>query len=127
MRFAMTIVFVATLLAQPAFADGDAMAGKAVFGKCTACHSADQPKNRVGPYLTGVVGRHAAAVADYTKYSPAMKKAGAGGMVWDEKTLATYLASPKTVVPGTKMMFSGLKSEADIANVIAYLRTNPAP
>ncbi|KQS88033.1 MULTISPECIES: c-type cytochrome [unclassified Rhizobium] len=127
MRFAITFSAMTVLLASPALADGDAVAGKAVFGKCMACHTADQPKNRVGPTLMGVVGRPAAAVGDYTKYSPGMKKAGMDGMVWDEKTLAHYLATPKTAVPGTKMMFAGLKSETDIANVIAYLKAHPAP
>ncbi len=127
MRFAIMFFATTVLLASPALADGDAAAGKAVFGKCMACHTVDQPKNRVGPTLMGVVGRPAAAVGDYAKYSPAMKKAGTDGMVWDEKTLAHYLAAPKMAVPGTKMMFAGLKSEADIADVIAYLKAHPTP
>ncbi|MFB2552834.1 c-type cytochrome [Ensifer soli] len=112
--------------ALPARAAGDADRGKAVFAKCSACHSIDAPKNRVGPYLMGVVGRAAAQVADY-RYSKAMIAAGEGGLVWDEATLTDYLAGPKAKVPGTKMSFSGLKTPEDIADVIAYLKAHPAP
>lgn len=127
MRRAVLVLILSFAYAQVALAEGDIVAGKTVFAKCSACHSADQPKNRVGPTLMGVVGRHAAAVADYSKYSPAMKKAGSDGLVWNEKTLTLYLANPKGVVPGTKMIFSGLKSETDVSNVIAFLKSVAAP
>ncbi|OYR26017.1 cytochrome c2 [Brucella lupini] len=52
-----------------------------------------------------------------------MKEAGAGGLVWNDDTLSKYLRKPKDVVPKTKMAFAGLKSDDDIANVIAYLKT----
>ena len=51
-------------LAAPALADGDAVAGKAVFKKCAPCHSVE-PVNRVGPTLAGIVGRPVASVSDY--------------------------------------------------------------
>ncbi|MDO9418204.1 c-type cytochrome [Pararhizobium sp.] len=113
-------------LASPALADGDAAAGKVLFAKCTACHSLDTPVNKIGPHLTGIVGRKGASVADYTKYSEAMKKAASGGLVWDEATLTTYLAAPKKIIPGTRMIFTGFKKPDDIANLIAYLKTAPA-
>jgi cytochrome c len=79
-------------------------------------------KDKVGPSLHGVVGRKAGSLASYAgKYSSAMKKAGEAGLVWDEANLAVYLKSPKDKVPGNKMGFPGLKDDADIANVIAYL------
>lgn len=105
-----------------AAADGSAEAGAAVFRKCTACHNAEEPVNKVGPHLVGIVGRPAASLADYATYSEAMKAAAAGGLVWDEATLAAYLAGPKKMIPKTRMAFSGLKSEADIAAIIAYLK-----
>jgi cytochrome c len=45
------------------------------------------------------------------------------GLVWDEATLAGFLAKPKKYLKGTKMSFAGLKKESDIANVIAYLKS----
>ena len=102
---------------------GDPAAGKKVFNKCKACHFVDKEKNKVGPYLKGVVGRKAAAVEGF-KYSEAMKAKAAEGLVWTEENLKAYLAAPKKFVPGNKMAFAGLKKEKDIADVIAYLKSN---
>jgi cytochrome c len=98
----------------------DAAAGEKVFlAKCKICHmSPENAKNLVGPSLAGVVGRKAGTVPDY-HYSDANKNSG---ITWDEATLKVYLADPKAKVPGTKMVFPGLKSDDDIANVIAYLK-----
>ncbi len=108
--------------AAAAPAAGDPKAGKKVFNKCKACHFADREKNKVGPYLKGVVGRPAAAVEGF-KYSEAMKAKGAEGLVWTEENLAQYLKAPKKFVPGNKMAFAGLKKDKDIADVIAYLKS----
>jgi cytochrome c len=119
------LFFVLPLLGMAgtgAMADGDAVKGEKVFMKCKACHTAEQPTNRVGPTLKGVVGRKVAAVESYN-YSNAMKKKGEEGVTWDEGNLAIYLADPKTFVPGTKMAFAGLKKPTEVADLIAYLKT----
>jgi cytochrome c len=122
MRF--TAVFVALtvvpLVAGQAAAQ-DAAAGEKVFAKCKACHVADEDKNKIGPSLMGVIGRTAGTYAGF-KYSKAMVDAGAGGLVWDDANLTTYLHDPKGMVKGTKMAFPGLKKDDEIANVIAYLK-----
>jgi cytochrome c len=99
----------------------DAAAGELVFAKCKACHIASEDKNKVGPSLSGVLGRTAGTHEGF-KYSTAMVDAGKGGLVWDEAKLTEYLHAPKEVVKGTKMAFAGLKDDADIANLIAYLK-----
>ena len=131
---AFTAKFVSALLAAgvagilPAKAEGDAAAGKKVFNKCMACHDAKTDKNKVGPSLMTVVGRTAGSLESFQdKYSDAMKAAGAGGLVWDDANIAAYLKDPKAKVPGNKMAFPGLKDDADIANVIAYLKADPKP
>jgi cytochrome c len=97
----------------------DAAAGEKVFAKCKLCHQiGETAKNFVGPVLNGVVGRKAGTYPDY-HYSDANKNSG---LTWDEATLKEYLKDPKAKVPGTKMVFPGLSSEEDIANVIAYLK-----
>jgi cytochrome c len=106
----MTAVPVAAVAA-------DADAGKAVFNKCKACHQVD--KNAVGPHLGGVVGRKAASVEGYN-YSDALKKSG---ITWDEAALDKWLQGPSKDVPGTKMIFAGIKDEGDRANLIEYLKT----
>jgi cytochrome c len=107
------------LASSPAFAqEGDPAAGEKVFNKCRACHVLDEDRNRVGPYLHGVMGR-TAGTAEGFNYSPAMKESG---IVWDEETIAEYVADPRGYVPGNRMAFPGLKSEDDIKNLIAYLK-----
>jgi len=102
---------------------GDAAAGEAVFKKCVACHAVgENARNRVGPQLNGVVGRQAGTVEGF-RYSPAMVKAGEEGLIWTPESLAGYLHAPKEFVPGNKMAFVGLKEQADLDNVIAYLIT----
>ena len=96
----------------------DIKAGQKVFKKCKACHYADREKHKTGPHLVNLIGRTAGSREDYKKYSKAMK---ASGIVWDEDTLTEYLRAPKKYIKGTKMAFVGLKKDADIENVIAYL------
>ena len=111
------------LVLTTAAAASDPEAGAAVFRKCQACHAVGEgAQNRVGPQLNDLFGRTAGGLEDY-RYSPAMVKAGEDGLVWNEESLAAYLASPRGVVKGTKMAFAGLKAEADRDNVLAYLAT----
>ncbi|WP_225772931.1 cytochrome c family protein [Inquilinus sp. Marseille-Q2685] len=106
------------IAAQAQDAAGDAAKGKQVFAKCQACHSMDAGTNKLGPSLHGVVGRTSGTLEGF-KYSDAMKNAH---LTWDDATLDKYLANPKTLVPGTKMVFPGLPKEEDRLAVIAYLK-----
>ena len=109
---------VALVSAGPVLA-ADIKAGEKVFKKkCKACHYADREKHKTGPHLVNLIGRTAGSLEDYKKYSKAMK---ASGIVWDKETLTEYLRAPKKYIKGTKMAFVGLKKDADIENVIAYL------
>jgi cytochrome c len=114
-----SVAGAALLASVGAAAAQDAAAGEKVFSKCKICHQIGEgAKNMVGPVLNGVVGRPAGAYAGY-HYSDANKSSG---ITWDEATLKEYLKDPKAKVPGTKMVFPGLKSDDDITNVIAYLK-----
>ncbi|RUV67002.1 cytochrome c family protein [Mesorhizobium sp. M5C.F.Ca.IN.020.14.1.1] len=99
----------------------DAAAGEKVFAKCKACHVVDEDKNKIGPSLSGVIGRTAGTHPGF-KYSKPMTEAGKSGVKWDEATLTAYLRDPKAMIKGTKMAFAGLKKDEDLANVIAYLK-----
>jgi cytochrome c2 len=114
-----TLLFVFGSLASHTAMAGDVAKGQKVFKKCKACHYVDQEKNKTGPHLVGLFGRTAGSVEGY-KYSAAMKESG---IVWDENTLAEYLKAPKKYVKGTKMAFAGLKKDADVDNIIAYLKS----
>ena len=109
-----------------AYAEGDAAHGEQVFKQCKVCHSIGaNAKSGVGPEQNGVYGAKAGSRAGYS-YSPAMKEAGEKGLVWNDANLDKYLENPKALVPGTKMVFPGLKNEKDRQDVIAYLKANPA-
>lgn len=111
-------------LAGTAQAGGDAAAGKAKFQQCAGCHRIGEgAKNALGPALNDLIGRAVGSVEGF-KYSPAMKKKGEEGLVWDEKTLDEFLAGPMKYVKGTRMAFPGLKAQTDRQNVIEYLKTN---
>jgi cytochrome c len=122
MRFVASFLTLALLLQFAGSGSGraaDVDAGKADFKKCALCHTTEAGKNKVGPSLFGVVGRKAASLEGYN-YSEAMKKYDHD---WDPKTLDTYLADPRAAVPGTKMIFPGIKDEKERQDVIGYLET----
>jgi cytochrome c len=121
MSFAVGGVVLA-VLSGSAFAAGDAEKGKQVFKKCGMCHQiGPDAKSLVGPPLTGVVGRKAASVPDFT-YSPGLKKLADSGLTWTDANLDKYLTDPKAMVPGSPMALA-LPDAADRADVIAYLKT----
>ena len=97
----------------------DAAAGEKVFGVCKACHQiGETAKNSVGPVLNGLIGRKAGSVPGYS-YSSANRESG---ITWDEATFREYIKDPKAKVPGTKMIYAGLKDEQKTGDLIAFLR-----
>lgn len=107
------------LLLLPFIAHADP-SGEAVFKRnCAICHSTEPDHNRVGPSLAGVVGRHSGSVPNFN-YSSANKNSG---IVWTKDKLDAYLANPQGVVPGTTMLFPGVKNDADRHALIDFLAT----
>src|SRR4051812_25949 len=97
----------------------DVAAGEKLFLQCRACHQVgDTAKNAVGPVLNGLFGRKAGTVEGYS-YSPANKNSG---ITWDEATFREYIKDPKAKIPGTKMIFPGLKDEKRIDDLVAFLK-----
>jgi cytochrome c len=107
------------LVAAGSAAAADVEAGKTTFKKCALCHTDEPGKNKVGPSLFGIVGRKSASLTNYN-YSDAMKNFK---HTWNPQTLDTYLTDPRAMVPGTKMIFPGIKDKTERANLIAYLET----
>ena len=112
---AAAAIVLAAAAATPALA-ADAAHGKVVFQTCAACHS-DKP-DAIGPSLRGVYGRKSAALPDF-RYSNAMMRAG---LTWDDANLKAYIKDPQAKVKGNRMPFGGLSSDADIDDVIAFLK-----
>lgn len=97
-------------------------AGEKVFRKCKACHQVGEgAENRTGPVLTGIVGSMAGQAEGF-KYSKPMQDSAGFGLIWNATELTAFLTKPRAYMKGTRMAFSGLRKERDIAAVIAYLR-----
>lgn len=93
--------------------------GAALFKQCMVCHKiGPDAKNAVGPELNGLDGRHSGSVPNYS-YSDANKNSG---IVWNEGTFEEYIKDPRAKVPGTKMIFAGIKDEQVAKDLWAYLK-----
>ena len=118
--FAATLWVAAAMIAAPAWAEGNEARGERLFNQqCKACHTVEKGgASTVGPNLNGLFGRKAGSEGGFQS-SDAMKNSG---IVWDDKTLADYLKDPKAKVPGTKMVYIGLKQDAQQQDMIAFLK-----
>ena len=97
----------------------DAASGEKIFVQCKACHQiGENAKNAVGPVLNGLFGRKAGTIEGFS-YSSANKNSG---ITWDEATFREYIKDPKAKIPGTKMIFPGLKDPKQIDDVVAFLK-----
>ena len=97
----------------------DVAAGEASFKKCLACHSIGEgAKNKVGPVLNGLDGRHSGSAEGYS-YSDANKNSG---ITWSKDQFLEYIKDPKAKIPGTKMAFAGIKNEQEIKDLTAFLQ-----
>jgi cytochrome c len=101
--------------AAPVRADEE---GEKAFKKnCSACHTVEASKNKIGPSLAGIIGRKAGTVPGFA-YSEANKNSG---VEWDAAKLDEYLTDPKKFMPGNKMVFAGVKKAEERKAIIAYL------
>ena len=97
----------------------DVTAGATAFKKCVSCHDVGPTaKNKVGPVLNGIDARKSGTVAGYN-YSDANK---GSGITWNEEIFLDYIKDPKAKIPNTKMVFAGIKNEAEAKNLWAYLK-----
>lgn len=100
----------------------DVAAGQRVFNQCRACHTINEGgRNGVGPNLHGVWDRAAAAVQGF-RFSAPMQQAAAGGLVWTEENLRRYMANPREFMPGTSMVFAGIRNEQQMNDLMAFLQ-----
>jgi len=100
--------------------EGDVKKGAKLFkAKCAQCHTCEKGGNvKQGPPLFGIFGRTSGQADGFT-YSEANKDSG---IVWSDKHMFEYLVNPKKYMPGTKMVFAGVKKEKERADLCEYLR-----
>lgn len=89
--------------------------GELVYSQCQGCHSLDW--DRSGPRHCYLFGRRIGSISGFP-YSKAMLESD---IVWDEFTLDAFLKNPAALVPENNMPYSGLSSEQERTDLIAYL------
>jgi cytochrome c len=95
--------------------------GAAGAKQCAACHDFTKGgPNKVGPNLWDIVERPHGSHEGFA-YSDAMK--AKSGEPWSYEALDQFLANPKAAIPGTKMVFAGIKGAEKRADILAYLAT----
>jgi cytochrome c len=76
-----------------------------IFEPCAHCHQIGVGAlMTTGPSLQGLIGRRAGQLAGYP-FSDAMRDSS---IVWDPATLDRFIASPQSIVPGTRMIYAGM-------------------
>ena len=117
------LVVLASIAAASGAWAQDADAGKASFNKCLACHAVGEgAKNKVGPLLNGLDGRKSGTVEGYS-YSEANKNSG---ITWNKEVFLEYIKDPRAKIPGTKMIFPGIKNEKEAGDLWTYLASYDA-
>ena len=97
----------------------DVEKGATLFKQCAVCHKIGPgATNSIGPELNGLDGRHSGSVPNYA-YSDANKNSG---IVWNEQTFEDYIKDPRAKIPGTKMIFAGIKNEQQAKDLWAHLK-----
>src|ERR1700712_2627041 len=113
-----TLIVIASAAAGSAPLGQGVAAGKTSFNKCLACHAIGEgAKNKVGPQLNGLDGRKSGTAEGYS-YSEANKSSG---ITWSEAEFKDYIKDPKAKIPGTKMIFPGVKNEKEVNDLWAFL------
>lgn len=113
--------------APPALSEEERMAmppnlasGERLFLACAVCHErVEGARHRIGPNLWNVYGAPAAQHKDFT-YSAALRRSD---LTWDAATLDAYIRKPQEIVPGGRMAYEGMDSEADRRDLVAWLKT----
>lgn len=101
---------------------GDAYKGAKIFKtKCSQCHTIDRGSgHKQGPNLYNIIGSQAGTKEGFS-YSEANKNKN---ITWNEQNLFDYLENPKKYIPGTKMVFAGIKKDDERSDLIAFLKNN---
>ncbi|UIK08050.1 c-type cytochrome [Neorhizobium galegae] len=116
----LAVVSILGLLLQPGSALAQSPeAGERVFVQCRACHQVGETaRNVTGPHLNGLFGRTSGSVEGYA-YTEANKNAG---ITWTDASFREFVTNPRAKIPGTKMIYAGIKNPDQITNLIAYLK-----
>lgn len=114
----LTLSALAVIASSAGALAQDVAAGKTAFNKCVACHAVGEGvRNKVGPVLNGLDGRKSGTVEGFS-YTEANRNSG---ITWDREQFLDYIKDPKAKIPGTRMVFAGIKKESEAADLWAFL------
>ena len=98
--------------------DGDLERGRKLYLQCRACHSLKENEpHKIGPNLFKIIGSTAGSMKGYN-YSDALSKSE---ILWTIENLDLWLEKPYEIIPGNKMVFSGMRKQEDRNDLIAYV------
>ncbi|UXM94008.1 c-type cytochrome [Bartonella sp. HY329] len=118
--FLAVTIFALPVISIAQEAQSDYERGAKIYKRCAVCHLIDSDKNRVGPSLQNIIERTAGSLPNFL-YSPAMKKAGEEGLVWNKDTLREFLLGPQAMIKGNRMANIRFASDENIDDLIAYI------
>ena len=121
------MIAVVCILFGIVLAIGSAYAIDKEFRKCAGCHKIEQnKKGGMGPNLYGIFNSPAGQVEGY-RYSEWLKESG---IIWNRESLQAWLSDRKTReeyfgknVFKTKMMWTGIKKEEQMKEILDYLES----
>lgn len=97
--------------------------GQRAATPCWTCHDITGTGTKVGPHLSGVIGRTVGSLPSYA-YSDGLQ---ASTLVWDRRTLDAFLANAQGFAPGSSMVSPGVPDARERAALIFFLeRVTPA-
>lgn len=124
MRALLSACIVVLAASSAIAAEANIERGQRIYGACAACHSLQPTKNMTGPSLSGVWGRKAGGLANFPRYSSALKSAD---VVWDDQTLDAWITNPQLVIPGNEMTFPGVRDTQQRVDLLAFLKEATKP
>lgn len=97
---------------------GNIERGSKLYIQCRACHSLKENEpHKIGPNLFKLIGSKA-GIRDGYNYSDALS---GSEIVWTVENLDLWLEKPYEILPGNKMVFSGMRKQEDRNDLIAFL------
>ena len=91
---------------------------------CVACHAFSCNRDGADAYspkLSGLIGRKAGGVGDFTGYSEGLKNSE---VIWDDETLNSFFMAPSTVIPEMELPeYHKVGKSDEVKQLITFLKT----
>lgn len=91
--------------------------GARIAAPCAACHDLSGEAQKIGPHLKRIDGRRAGGLPGFA-YSQALERSD---LVWTTQTLDAFLAEPQRVVPGNRMVATGVGDAGARGDLVFFL------